>query len=470
MAGVMALLASSGLPHIVVLKWILAVVGVNIVRLVLYFILRIKPIADPLFAMRTLTAATFVAGCVWSFLLLIYPNLALGNGPWLIIVVSAVCAGAVLRDSAEARVSIAFISPLLLVLSYKLLVSQVFAGNVCAFAAAYYLIYLIRSGLKNEASYLEALQVRNEMEDRAREAMLYQAAMKESPFGMLIISPEYRVIDANSAICRIFGCTREEILDDSFYKFTHPESVDETLESYQKLLQGKIEKATLETRHLRASGEVFWTYSERTFVRDPITGKPSYIVVQLEDIDQRKHDEMALKKSLAQEKLAIELADVGTCHYRPQTDTMVWSDRLYDIFQVGPNTCDTTSTSLLERIHPEDRGKLESLLEAPARIEHLDPGSHWISLRIIRPSGEMRYLRAMASRQGEPHKGMFSVLSVYRDVTDEHMAASQLAEGRGKLEKQLTLTRMTTEVSGLGTFEYDLESDRFTFDRWGAKH
>lgn len=176
-------------------------------------------------------------------------------------------------------------------------------------------------------------------------------------------------------------------------------------------------------------------------------------------VEEREREAKALQGVLEstrlQERLAVEIAEIGIAMYDVASDTAQLNDRLYEILQVDRDW-PTTGEAFMRLAVPEDRRLIkESILAFRNGNDGLSAKQ---SIRIRRPSGELRYLQVLLTDYSDDELGSHKRLAIFRDVTDETLFSRQL-------EKQLVLSRTSAEIAGLGIFEYDQQSDRFHFDQ-----
>jgi diguanylate cyclase (GGDEF)-like protein/PAS domain S-box-containing protein len=135
------------------------------------------------------------------------------------------------------------------------------------------------------------------------------------------------------------------------------------------------------------------------------------------DIAHRATEEMRAAAQLMQD--AQRIANFGSWEWLLADDTVSWSDQLYRIFGFDPpngtRTFEVTLATYLDRVHADDRDRIQAAIERalsdrkPFRFEH----------RIVRPTGEIRMVRC----QGEPvvdsaTARIARVVGVCQDVTE----------------------------------------------------
>jgi PAS domain S-box-containing protein len=158
--------------------------------------------------------------------------------------------------------------------------------------------------------------------------------------------------------------------------------------------------------------------------------------------DMTKHlreSEASLAEAHALLNDAQKLAGIGCGQYSPPDGRIVWSEELYRIHGVDPQTFVPTYQGVMQLVHPEDRSALE---EALARL--LRSGSSFASeFRIIRPDAAVRHLRALAEvildSSGQPARMLWTVL----DITEQKRTEDAL---RTSAEQLTALSRRLVEV------------------------
>ena len=78
---------------------------------------------------------------------------------------------------------------------------------------------------------------------------MFRLAMEHSGIGMALLNPEGKWLEVNSALCKIVGYPKEELLNIDFQTITHPEDLEEDLENVSKMLKGEIKTYTMEKRY-----------------------------------------------------------------------------------------------------------------------------------------------------------------------------------------------------------------------------
>jgi PAS domain S-box-containing protein len=129
----------------------------------------------------------------------------------------------------------------------------------------------------------------------------------------------------------------------------------------------------------------------------------------------RRRDEERLR-------LATEAGRVGLLDWDVLADERRGSGAMAEIYGYPPGESNPSSyEEFLERVHPDDRGRVRSTLDAAVAAGAL----YELEFRIVRPAGDIRWIHA----KGQVHrdeKGVFArVLGVSLDVTQQKQAEEE---------------------------------------------
>jgi diguanylate cyclase (GGDEF)-like protein/PAS domain S-box-containing protein len=155
---------------------------------------------------------------------------------------------------------------------------------------------------------------------------LFRGAMKGAGIGTALLHLDGTVFKVNSAFCRLFGFSEGEMLSKTAADLT---PLDDDPPDDGPLLRGEIDVVESERRLVRKDGTEVWVFRSASLLRDE-AGKPTYMIVQFQDITARReaegrlrynatHDELTglLNRSAFEQKLEEALAesrDTGIKH------------------------------------------------------------------------------------------------------------------------------------------------------------
>jgi two-component system, sensor histidine kinase and response regulator len=130
-------------------------------------------------------------------------------------------------------------------------------------------------------------------------------------------------------------------------------------------------------------------------------------------------------------QLAITAAGIGVWSNRLSDGAVEWNEQQYQIYGLDPRSFQISRPAWLERVHPDDR---ERLAHEVATV-HLHPTGSATEFRIVRPSGEVRHLRAVARSTRDEAGNPTGTVGLTFDITAEHKATEAIQRARAAAEE-----------------------------------
>ncbi len=229
----------------------------------------------------------------------------------------------------------------------------------------------------------------------------------------------------NQTWLQYVGRPLEDLQGWKWTAFIHPEDVDGIVEKWRASLASG-EPFLHEARVLRADSEYRWMLHHKIAVRDGCGQIVKWYGSSI-DIEDRKRAEERLRRS-TQELQRSEfylaegqrLAHMGSWAFNP-AGFDYWSPELFRMHGLDPAGKAPTVQEYLDFVHPQDRESMANLLqEVLAKASAFDT-----TKRIVRPDGEVRYIRCAGVPVVEnqrPKKYVGSAL----DVTEHELATQEL--------------------------------------------
>lgn len=151
-------------------------------------------------------------------------------------------------------------------------------------------------------------------------------------------------------------------------------------------------------------------------------------------------------------ELVEDMARVGHWRIEVPGDRHTWSDEVYRIHGVDPGVLTLDSGLALALYHPDDRARVKAAVFGAIH----DGGDLAFEARILRPSGETRWVVGRGTAERGPDGRATAVVGVLQDVTEQRAREQALAER----DRSLRILREAIDVVQDSISVYD-ESDRF---------
>lgn len=290
-------------------------------------------------------------------------------------------------------------------------------------------------------------------------------AFEEAPVGMAIKDAEGRPWQSNPALQKMLGYTAEELRNMSRSEFTHPGDAARDVELYAELLREERNSYRLEKRYLRKDGSVVWGRLSVSRVPGG-EGHAPFVLGVVEDIDERRKAEEALRVSEERFRTVIEQSPLSIHVFTPEGTSLaansswnkLWALREgeepegHDVYEDQQ----LKATGLLRYIEESvEKGAAVStppLLHDPARTGREGP-KRWLEASVYPVKDEAGSIREMAL--------------VIEDVTERKRLEEKLAHQAfhdsltGLPNRLLFLDRLGQALARAGRrSERDTEHDR----------
>jgi PAS domain S-box-containing protein len=154
------------------------------------------------------------------------------------------------------------------------------------------------------------------------------------------------------------------------------------------------------------------------------------------DVTERKGAEQALLEQRTLLEEAQKVAGLGVWEWDPSSGRLQWSEELYRIYGLAPESFRPSFEAYLDLVHPEDRARVSGTVAAGL----VDGRGFRHEERIVRRDGAVRTLRSQGEvvkdAAGRPRK----LLGACFDVTDQKQSEARLraaAETLSRLSRRL---------------------------------
>lgn len=201
-------------------------------------------------------------------------------------------------------------------------------------------------------------------------------------------------------------------------------------------------------------------------------GKAVQVIGTVQDVTEKQTLIADLRTRDMLHRQAERLASMGTWHRNYKTGELSWSDELYRIYGLEPQSKPIAIKDFLSFVHPDDKQIIESGIDELRKDEQVDH-----TFRIITPAGEVKWLRSVAKRhqnvKGEPEL----IIGTEIDVTEKQTLIQQLMESERLHQQAQSLAHLGNWSLDLKTMEYTWSDEMYniyntergnivSFDKW----
>jgi PAS domain S-box-containing protein len=229
----------------------------------------------------------------------------------------------------------------------------------------------------------------------------------------------------NQAWLTYLGRSLEDLQGWKWTAVIHPDDVEAMVERWRASLASG-EPFLHEARVLRADGEYRWMLHHKVVVRDGCGQIVRWYGSSI-DIEDRKRAEGQLRRS-TQELQRSEfylaegqrLAHMGSWAF-DSAGFDYWSPELFRMHGLDPDRKPPTIQEYLDCVHPQDRESMANLIKRVLA----DASGFDATKRILRPDGEVRYIRCVGAPVIENQR-LKKFIGSALDVTEHELVTREL--------------------------------------------
>jgi PAS domain S-box-containing protein len=265
-------------------------------------------------------------------------------------------------------------------------------------------------------------------------------------------------------VLRIHGLEPgDHISPEESIEFYHPEDRPRIRAAFERAVK-KQKPYDLELRLITADGDQRWVRTRGQAQYED--GRAVRVHGTIQDVTDRKRREQETRRNRAFLSDIQEIANIGGWEVDLATERLQWTEEVYNIHGVERDY-EPTIEDGIEFYHPDDR---ETIREA---FEHLlsEGEPYDLELRIVRPDGEVRWVRTMGGTWIDESGETAGTRGVFQDITEQKKREQELEAEQQFVQQSLdalddifyvldtdgTLRRWNEQVSGaLGYTDSDL--------------
>lgn len=230
----------------------------------------------------------------------------------------------------------------------------------------------------------------------------------------------------------------------------HPDDRQMAIDEVSKATMQKTE-LNVEYRILDRDGSIRWLMSRGMPAFDEDGSLVRYTGTII-DITERKQLEQKLLESKFRYSFALDAAHAGIWEWNLKTDELAWSEQVWRLYGLEPDSVHLDNQLCVATVHPDDRDEAARIIrEAVANLR-----SASIEYRTVHPDGSVRWLtsRGMPLRNADGEVTRY--IGTIIDITERKQVELELLESKRRFTFAL-------EATNSGVWEWDVKGDKVTW-------
>jgi PAS domain S-box-containing protein len=284
--------------------------------------------------------------------------------------------------------------------------------------------------ITNVCIEIGSLYERNEFLELLKEREEHFKAISENANEAIItLNTEGKIIYNNKSAEEIFGYFPGELTGKEITVLIPEDLIDKHKESFNRVVktgESVLIGKSIEMRGKRANGKEFPI--ELSLARWELNNQ-TYFTGIIRDVSIRKQTESELLESRNSLLEAQTIAGMGNWEWDVNSNTVKWSDEMYNIYELSPDEFDHSYEGFLSRIHHEDLENVKSQIETACKTR----SSFEFYEKIVTPSGKEKILWSQGNTRIDMHGNIVKLVGTCLDVTEVHEAEEKIKESEEQL-------------------------------------
>ncbi|NTU59046.1 MAG: PAS domain-containing protein [Chlorobiaceae bacterium] len=225
----------------------------------------------------------------------------------------------------------------------------------------------------------------------------------------------------------------------------HPEDRDRIMQSISETATNNGD-LNAEYRVCHADGSVHWLMSrgKPVFMDD---GQIDRYIGTITDITERKKLELDLIESKIRFGYALDASHSGIWEWNAQTDELSWSDQVWTLYGIKPNSEPLNHQLCVDTVHPEDREMVSRVIKDAVSSGNAAS----VEYRVCRPDDSVRWLTSRGMPLRDPEGRVIRYIGAIIDITERKQIELELIQNKARLSHAL-------EAAQAGVWEWDLST------------
>ncbi len=262
--------------------------------------------------------------------------------------------------------------------------------------------------------------------------------LKEHPDFVIESAKQVRILAVNSAAMKVYHARQKSELLGNLADVFHNLPLEQFENELIQVANGRLNFEREEIDHTLTGEKIH--VNVRWSVAPGYEDSLAKVIVSTVDITERKQAEETLREKERLLSEAQRIGHIGSWSYDILTDTLIYSDEMYRLFDVSPEEFQHNSEGFLGLIYSSDRPMVAKWMEGIQSGRQ----TRELEFRILRKNGELRYIRCRGAVEFDTTGKPASFIGTAQDVTERKLSEIQI---RQQIERLTALRKIDQAIT-----------------------
>ncbi|QEN04332.1 EAL domain-containing protein [Thiospirochaeta perfilievii] len=293
----------------------------------------------------------------------------------------------------------------------------------------------------------------------------FDEIIKKTPAGVCITNEDGVYEYVNASYCKIYGYNKEDLIGKHFTIVVPDENKETLINLHDKFLKDKIEIRG-EWEVLNKSGDIVNILADAAFIlgKDNSPKKVTFVIditdrkkaeEELEalnstlesKISERTKELLDINSELRKSRLhlleAQKIGQMGSWEWDIIEDKIVWSNEVYKIFGVDPESFNATLDNYMSFVHPDDQKMLGEKVQQS--LATLNP--YTVEHRVLLTDGSIKFVFGKGKVETNKNGKAVRLFGIVQDITDKKRIESEIKMLSSAIDESMNII-FITNLSG----------------------
>ncbi|HPF47527.1 MAG: PAS domain S-box protein [Alphaproteobacteria bacterium] len=270
------------------------------------------------------------------------------------------------------------------------------------------------------------------MEELRASELRQKTLLELAPQAVITFDADLNILYMNGNAHKIFGYQQDEVIGKHLNILLPEKAIKAHTEHIRNFVNSGDTTLSMDQRSdisaKRKNGDIF--PATASVAKINIDSEDVYIVM-LRDVTRRIEANKQLIESKERLSRAQKIAHLGNWEWRIDTNELIWSDEIYNIFGLKKHQFKANYEAFLDRIHPDDRDNVEKAVIAAVE----DDIPYSITHRIICPDGTEKVVREIGEVFRDDKGKAVWIDGTVQDITESWLNEQELIIAKTRAEQ-----------------------------------